>query len=85
MRIKLYSLPGSVCLQCRFTKRRFDELGIPYEEIPLGSTPGAMEYVRTLDYSSAPVVVVDLGDGATWSWAGYRPSQIELLAEKIGS
>ena len=83
MKAKLYTLPGSVCLQCRFTKRLLEQLGVPYEDIPLAQDPDALAYVKSLGYASAPVMVVDMGEGATWSWTGYRPSQIELLAEKF--
>lgn len=81
MNITLYTLPASQCFQCRGTKYALDGMGVPYTEIRLEQDPDAFAYVQSLGYTSAPVVEVELGDGATWSWSGYRPSQIERLAE----
>lgn len=39
--------------------------------------------------ASAPVVVVDMGDSATWSWQGYRHESIArlkvLFAEELAA
>lgn len=56
---------------------KFDQLGIPFEEVPLDESN--LDYVRSLGYTTAPVVEVDFGDGATMSWSGYSPSKIEQL------
>ena len=91
MKVTLYSLPGSVCHQCRFTKKKFDQLDIPYVEVRVDLDGDALEHLRQsiLDDPKAklnmPVVQVDLGEGATWTWQGYRPSQIELLASQIAA
>lgn len=85
----MYSLPGSVCPSCRFTKRKFDQLGIPYEEVRADLDGEALAFIKgeILDDPRArltmPVVRVDMGDGATWTWQGLQPSQIELLASKM--
>ncbi len=80
MNITLYTLPASVCYQCKGTKYVLDNLGVPYKEVPIANNPDAFAHVQSLGYTSAPVVEVDLGDGASWSWSGFRPSQIEKLA-----
>lgn len=67
----------SDCQPCRLTKIGFDKLGISYEEVPLNDE--ALAYVQSLGYTAAPVVEVDLGDGASTSWSGFRPSMIEQL------
>jgi glutaredoxin-like protein NrdH len=77
----VYTLPGSVCWGCRFTKRDLDKYGIPHETIPLENNPEALKTVKDLGYASAPVVVVDLGEGATFSFSGYSPSKLERVAE----
>lgn len=56
---------------------RLDKLGFSYEEIPLDDSN--CDHIRSLGYTSAPVVEVDLGDGASTSWSGFRPSMIEQL------
>ncbi len=81
MKVSLYSLPGSVCPGCRATKRKFEQLGISYTEFRLDVDPAAVATVKELGYVSAPVVVVDFGDGATASWSGFKPSQIELIGK----
>lgn len=83
MKVTLYSLPASVCQGCKFTKKKFADFGIAYGEVQLDKSRDALDHVHSLGYSSAPVVEVDMGDGATWTWSGYRPSQIERLAKEI--
>lgn len=80
MKVSLYSLPGQACPGCRATKRKFDQLGISYTEFRIDNDAAALEAVKAMGYVSAPVVVVDYGDGASTSWSGYRPSRIELVA-----
>ncbi|WP_205868995.1 glutaredoxin family protein [Mycobacterium colombiense] len=82
MIVKLYSLPGSQCPGCKATKREFShpkKRHIPYEEIRLDTTPGAVDYVKSLGYVQSPVVVVDYGDGVTLSWSGHQPTKIDQL------
>lgn len=83
MHVTVYSLPSSVCHSCKFTKRKLEQFGIPFTVVRLDHDKGALEKVKSLGYTSAPVVHVDLGDGATWTWHGYAPSQIERLAQEI--
>lgn len=81
LNITVYTLPSSRCMQCRGTKYALDGIGVPYTEVQLDQDADAFAYVQSLGYNSAPVVEVDLGDGASWSWSGYRPSHIEKLAK----
>jgi len=75
--VTVYSQPA--CQPCKFTKMKLAQLGVEYETVQLDEDPTALEKIKAMGYSAAPVVVVDLGDGATWTWAGYRPSEIERL------
>jgi glutaredoxin-like protein NrdH len=61
------------------TAKKLEQFGVAYEAVRIDEYPEARETVAGLGYSSAPVVVVDLGDGASWSWSGYRPSELEKL------
>ena len=83
MQVTVYSLPASVCRACKYTKQMLKDKGISYEEVPLANNPKAMEFIKSLGYAQAPVVVVDVGDGASWSWSGLRPSQIDKLSELV--
>lgn len=44
--------------------------------VDLSESPEALECVKELGYSSAPVVVVDDED----HWAGFRPDHIDRVA-----
>lgn len=77
VKVTVYTKP--VCQGCKFTKRKLEELDIEYTAVDLTADPEAMQRVRELEYTSAPVVEVDLGGGAFWHWAGYAPTQIEIL------
>lgn len=74
MRVTLYV--KEQCQPCRLTGMRFDKLGIPYRETPIVEH---LDHIKSLGYVSAPVVEVDLGDGATVHWSGFRPSMIDQL------
>ena len=82
MIVRIFTKPH--CQPCRLTKKSFDRLGVPYEEIGLDSA-GAIGYVQTLGYNSAPVIEVDCGDGAMAHWSGYRPDQVQQLYDTMGS
>ena len=73
MSITLYSKPA--CPQCKATKRYLDKAGLEYEIVDLSQDAKALEYVSSLGYSAAPVVVA--GEA---HWSGFRISEIEKLA-----
>lgn len=71
------------CQPCKLTGMKLQQRNIGFTAIRLDGDAEALDRVRSMGYSSAPVVVVDLGDGATWSWSGYRPSEIEKLEKML--
>ncbi|WP_370449221.1 glutaredoxin family protein [Cryobacterium sp. TMB3-1-2] len=71
--LTVYTLPG--CMQCDLTTRVLDDAGLPYIVVDLATDAGALDAVKQLGYSSAPVVVV----GAA-SWSGFRPDRIKTVA-----
>lgn len=73
----VYSKPN--CVQCNATYRALDAKGIPYYVVDLSEDDAALEYVKELGYSQAPVVVVDDED----HWSGFRPDQIERIAAHL--
>lgn len=83
MKITVYGLPDSQCPQCRFTKKKLNQLGFDYEVIDVGADSSALALVREMGFSAAPVVVVDWGDGATWTWQGFAPSRIEEMVSRL--
>ena len=83
MNITVYSLPSNQCPQCKYTKRKLDQLGFQYEVVEVSDDPAAVKLIKDMGFSSAPVVVVEFGDDASWSWQGYSPSRIEQMVERL--
>lgn len=71
--VKLYTLPA--CVQCDATKRYLQRNFIEYEEIKLQEAPEALEMVRGMGYTAAPIVMA-----GEKHWSGFRPDLIESLA-----
>ena len=75
MKVTIYTTPD--CVQCDSTKRMLQRNNIEFESVDLHSDPMALEFVRGLGYTQAPVVVV--GDR---HWSGFRMEKIKnLIAE----
>lgn len=72
MSITVYSKPQ--CVQCDATKRALKRQGLEYTEIDLTQDTQAYEYVTSLGFVQAPVVVA--GDDA---WSGFRPDKVKSL------
>jgi glutaredoxin-like protein NrdH len=70
--VTVYSLPA--CVQCESTKRYLKKNGVEFEEIDLAEDAASMEYVKSLGYSSAPVVVA--GDE---NWSGFRMDKLAQI------
>lgn len=69
----VYTLPA--CVQCDSTKRLMKRENIPFTEVDLSQDEAALELVRSLGYSAAPVVVA--GDK---HWSGFKLDHIMELA-----
>lgn len=74
MAITVYSKPS--CVQCDATKRALNKQGLDYEVIDMSLDLEALEFVKSLGYVQAPVVMA--GDE---HWSGYRPDLIKALAK----
>jgi glutaredoxin-like protein NrdH len=70
--VTVYTLPS--CVQCDSTKRYLARNLIEYREIDLSKDEAAMEHVRTLGHTQAPVVIA--GDE---HWSGFRMDQLNKL------
>ena len=73
MSVTVYTKPA--CVQCNATYKALDKLGLPYELVDISEVPVARDYVMSLGYLQAPVVVAG-GD----HWSGFRPDRIKALA-----
>lgn len=71
--ITVYTKPA--CVQCHTTFKALDKAGLPYEIVDIAENSEARDYVMSLGYLQAPVVVA--GDD---HWSGFRPDRIKKLA-----
>ena len=78
MTITVYSKPA--CVQCNATYRALDKMGLEYAVVDISQDADARDYVMSLGYLQAPVVIVD-GE----HWSGFRPDQIKALAERLAT
>lgn len=74
--------PLSDCVACRTTKMGFDRLGIDYDVVEADAA--TVEVLKQEGFTGFPVVKVDCGDQASWSWSGYRHDDIKRLAQLFG-
>lgn len=72
MAITVYTKPA--CVQCNATYRALDKAGIEYGVIDITENAQARDYVMSLGYLQAPVVVA--GEN---HWSGFRPDEISKL------
>lgn len=71
-KVVVYTLPS--CVQCDTTKRYLQRNLIEYEEIKLHEAPEAMQMIKGMGYTAAPIVVA--GES---HWSGFRPDKLDLL------
>lgn len=76
--VTVYTKP--TCVQCNATYRALNSKGIRYVIVDVTTSPAALEYItEELQYSQAPVVVVDDEN----HWSGFRPDKIIELAATL--
>lgn len=73
MQVTVYSTPS--CVQCNATYRALDRQGIAYTVVDLSQDAAAMEMVKSLGYTQAPVVMA-----GSEHWSGFRPDRISSLS-----
>ncbi|MBM4479780.1 glutaredoxin-like protein NrdH (plasmid) [Prescottella equi] len=73
MNVTLYTKPS--CVQCNATHRALAAAGIEHTTIDITENPDARDYLLSLGYRQAPVVVAD-----TDHWSGFRPDRIKTLS-----
>ena len=73
MAVTVYTLPA--CVQCDSTKRMMQRNQIEYEEVDMSQDPVALDMVKTLGYTAAPVVV-----SGEDHWSGFRMDRIQSLS-----
>ncbi|MCP2286971.1 Glutaredoxin, partial [Promicromonospora umidemergens] len=71
-------VPSDCATKATLNGSALDAKGILYDIVDLSENDAALEYVKELGYSQAPVVVVDDQD----HWSGFRPDKIERVAKR---
>jgi glutaredoxin-like protein NrdH len=72
MTITVYSKPS--CVQCDATYRALERSGLAFEVVDITEDAAARDFVLSLGYLQAPVVVAGPDH-----WSGYRPDRIRTL------
>ena len=77
--ITVYTKPS--CVQCAAVFRALDKHAIDYRTIDISVDPAARDYVMSLGYLQAPVVVISPGS----HFSGFRPDRIAQLRTAAGA
>lgn len=75
MTITVYTKPE--CPQCRATYKALAKHGMNYSVVDITEVTEARDYVMSLGYLQAPVVVA--GED---HWSGFRPDRIKAIANR---
>lgn len=70
--VTVYTKPA--CVQCAATLRALTKAGVAHTVIDITEDSAARDYVMSLGYLQAPVVVT-----ADSHWSGYRPDRLDAL------
>lgn len=78
MSVTVFTTP--FCVQCEQTKKVFTKNSIEFSTVDVSQDEVALEMIKTLGYSAAPVVIA--GDS---HWSGFRPDMIALLVKSLAA
>lgn len=70
--ITVYTKPA--CVQCHATFKALDKNGLDYKIVNIAEDAEGRDYVMSLGYLQAPVVVA-----GEQHWSGFRPDAIRAL------
>lgn len=79
MVVNIYGKSG--CIQCDYTKKKLEEIKVPYEYHDILHDEQARQIVRDTNKTQLPFVVVRgyPDQGSVTSWHGFRPDTIKAL------
>ena len=73
---------GPNCVRCDQTMRILDQSGVEYQTINVHENESAMEHMKSLGYSSLPVVFAP-EDSDIGHWSGFDIMKIRELTAKL--
>lgn len=85
MIVTVYSLPVGDCIKCKAVEIFLRRRGISVEKVMLDENPEAMQYVKELGYSEAPVIVLKDGGGVIDHWSGFSIERMTELADRVAA
>lgn len=80
MKITVFTKPE--CVQCEYTKKQMDKLGIAYEAIDVTEDESARDRLKATGRTAMPVVVVKRDGQPPDVWEGFRLSKIRGLIQE---
>jgi glutaredoxin-like protein NrdH len=83
--ITVYSLPADICVKCRAVEISMRRRGIESTKVLVNENPEAMEYIKSLGYTEAPVIVVTDGDDVVDHWSGFSDDKVMALKAMVAA
>ncbi|VGR13996.1 glutaredoxin-like protein NrdH [Streptococcus pyogenes] len=62
------------CMQCKMTKKFLEQYGANFQEINIDEHPEKVDYVKSLGFTSAPVIEAD-----NLVFSGFQPAKLKEL------
>lgn len=62
------------CMQCKMTKKFLEQHGANFQEINIDEHPEKVDYVKSLSFTSAPVIEAD-----NLVFSGFQPAKLKEL------
>jgi len=83
--ITVYSLPAEVCVKCRAVEISMRRRGIEATKVLVNEDAEALEYIKSLGYTEAPVVVVTDGGEVVDHWSGFSDDKVMALKDMVAA
>lgn len=76
--ITVYTTPS--CVQCKPTKRKLTNAGVPFREVDvtLPENQAEGDRIRALGFAQAPVVITDIDQ-----WNGFDPDRLDAYIARV--
>lgn len=62
------------CMQCKMTKKFLEQNGAEFQEINMDEHPEKIDYVKSLGFTSAPVIESD-----NLVFSGFQPTKLKEI------